>query len=131
MADNLKDILSNLSPDIDQETLMLYLQNKLPEEKRHEVEKTLMDNEFADDAMEGLQQFNDKKQIDLLVEQLNTDLRHKLEKKKQRREKIAHKRAALALYICPYYFNADHYRLYNCAENAVASLIAFNIDEQQ
>ncbi|SRR5258706_345749 len=88
MADNLKDILSNLSPDIDQETLMLYLQNKLSEEKRHEVEKTLLDNEFADDALEGLQQFNDKKQINFLVEQLNADLRHKLEKKKQRREKL-------------------------------------------
>jgi hypothetical protein len=88
MPDNLKDILSNLSPDIDQETLMLYLQNKLPEEKRHEVEKILLDNDFAEDALEGLQQFDDKKQINFLVEQLNADLRHKLEKKKQRREKL-------------------------------------------
>jgi hypothetical protein len=88
MPDNLKDILSNLSPDLDQETLLLYLQNKLSEEKRHEVEKKLLDNEFADDAMEGLQQFDDKQRINFLVEQLNTDLRHKLEKKKQRREKL-------------------------------------------
>jgi len=88
MADNLKDILSSLSPDIDQEMLLLYLQNKLSEEKRHEIEKKLLDNEFADDALEGLQQFDDKQRINLLVEQLNTDLRHKLEKKKQRREKL-------------------------------------------
>jgi len=88
MADDLKDILSNLSPDVDPETLMLYLQSKLPEEIKHEVEKKLLDNEFAEDAMEGLQQFDDKKQIGLLVEQLNADLRHKLEKKKERREKM-------------------------------------------
>jgi hypothetical protein len=88
MPDNLKDILAHLSPDIDQETLMLYLQNKLPEEKRHEIEKKLLDNDFADDALEGLQQFNDKQRISLVVDQLNNDLRHKLEKKKQRREKL-------------------------------------------
>jgi hypothetical protein len=88
MADNLKDILSHLSPDVDQESLLLYLQNKLPEEKKHEIEKILLDNEFADDALEGLQQFNDKKQINALVEQLNSDLRRKLEKKKRRRDKL-------------------------------------------
>ena len=88
MADNLKDILSSLSPDVDPETLMLYLQSKLPEAQKHEIEKKLLDNEFAEDAMEGLQQFDDKKQISSLVEQLNADLRHKLEKKKMRREKL-------------------------------------------
>lgn len=89
MAENLKDILSNLSPDVDQEMLLLYLQNKLSEEKKHEVEKKLLDNDFANDALEGLQQFDDKQRIHFLVEQLNADLRHKLEKKKQRREKLA------------------------------------------
>ena len=44
---------------------MLYLQDKLSEEKKHEVEKKLMENEFANDALEGLQQFKDKKQISL------------------------------------------------------------------
>ena len=39
MSENLKDILSHLSPEIDQETLLLYLQDKLTAEKRHEIEK--------------------------------------------------------------------------------------------
>ena len=39
MHENLKDILSHLTTDIDQETLLLYLQDKLPAEKKHEVEK--------------------------------------------------------------------------------------------
>lgn len=33
MQENLKDILSHLTTDIDQETLLLYLQDKLPVEK--------------------------------------------------------------------------------------------------
>src|SRR5215471_16425931 len=88
MSDNLKDILSHLSTDIDQETLLLYLQDKLSEEKKHEVEKKLLDNEFASDAMEGLQEFKDKQQIAYMVEMINRDLKKKLQKKKQRREKM-------------------------------------------
>ncbi|MEO5564749.1 MAG: hypothetical protein ABIR18_14985 [Chitinophagaceae bacterium] len=88
MRENLKDILSNLTTDIDQETLLLYLQDKLSDEKKHEIEKKLMENEFAGDAFEGLQQFNDKKQISHMVEMLNRDLKKKVEKKKQRRQKL-------------------------------------------
>jgi hypothetical protein len=88
MPDNLKDILSNLSKDIDQETYLQYLQGQLSDEKKHELEKQIMDNQFADDAVEGLQQIKDKQQIQYMVEMLNRDLKKKLEKKKQRREKL-------------------------------------------
>ncbi|HKZ68007.1 MAG TPA: hypothetical protein VJ111_16685 [Chitinophagaceae bacterium] len=88
MPDNLKDILSHLTTDIDQETLLLYLQDKLPVQKKQEVEKRLSENEFANDAMEGLQQFGDKKQIAYMVEMLNRDLKKRMEKKNQRREKL-------------------------------------------
>ena len=85
--DNLKDILSNLSTDIDQETLLLYLQDKLTAEKKHEVEMKLMENEFASDATEGLQEFKNKESLSLLVDQLNRDLKRKL-KSKTRPNKI-------------------------------------------
>ena len=88
MRENLKDILSNLKTDIDQETLLLYLQDKLSEEKKHEIEKKLMDSDFDGDAMEGLEQFGDKKQINHVVEMLNRDLKKKVEKKRQRRQKL-------------------------------------------
>jgi hypothetical protein len=88
MQENFKDILSHLSNDIDQETLLLYLQGQLSDEKKHEVEKKLIDNEFAGEALEGLQQIRDKKQISYMVDMLNRDLKRKLEKKKQRREKL-------------------------------------------
>ena len=88
MKEDLKNILSSLSTDIDQETLLLYLQDKLSDEKKHEVEKKLVENEFAGDALEGLQEFKDKQQISHMVEMLNRDLKKKVEKKKMRREKL-------------------------------------------
>ena len=88
MPENYKDILSNLNPGIDQETLLLYLQGKLSEEKKHAVEKQLLQSEFEEDAMEGLEEFNDKEQLQYMVEMLNRDLKKKTEKKKKRREKL-------------------------------------------
>jgi hypothetical protein len=88
MSENLKDILSHLSPEIDQETLLLYLQDKLSVEKRHEVEKKLLENEFAGEAAEGLQQFKSKEKLTLLVDQLNHELKARLQKIKKRKEKI-------------------------------------------
>jgi predicted secreted protein len=88
MTDHLKDILSHLSKDIDQETLLQYLQGTITPERKHELEKQLVDNEFASDALDGLAEIKDKQQIQYMVEMLNRDLKKKLEKKKQRREKM-------------------------------------------
>jgi hypothetical protein len=88
MSDNLKDILSSLSTDIDQEKLLLYLQDKLSQEQKHDLEKQLMENEFASDALEGLAQFKDKEQLAFTVDVLNRDLKKRVEKKRQRREKM-------------------------------------------
>ena len=91
MADNLKDILSHLSGEVDQETLLLYLQGKLSETQKHEVEKKLMQDEFNEDALEGLQAFKDKEQLQYMVEMLNRDLKKKTARKKKRREKMRYK----------------------------------------
>jgi predicted anti-sigma-YlaC factor YlaD len=88
MSENYKDILSNLSTEVDQETLLLYLQGKLSEEKKHEVEKHLLQSEFEEEALEGLEDFKDKEQLQYMVEMLNRDLKKKTEKKKKRREKM-------------------------------------------
>lgn len=88
MKENLKDILSNLSPEVDQETLLSYLQGQLSPEKQHEVEQHLIDQPFDEDALEGLQQIKDKQQIAYMVEMLNRDLQKKTVRKKQRREKM-------------------------------------------
>lgn len=88
MSENLKDILSSLSSEVDQETLLLYLQGKLSEQQKHEVEKNLMKDEFNEDAAEGLQEFKDKEQLQYMVEMLNRDLKKRTEKKKKRRENM-------------------------------------------
>lgn len=88
MPDNLKDILSGLSSEIDQETLLRYLQGKLSEAQKHELEKKLMEDPFNEDAAEGLEQFKDKQQLQYMVEKLNRDLRMRTEKKKKRRDKL-------------------------------------------
>ena len=91
MADKLKDILSHLSSEVDQEALLKYLEGRLSDEERHDVEKKMMTSNFNDDAMEGLQEIKNKERITSLVEQLNRDLHKKLEKKKKKREKLRFK----------------------------------------
>ncbi len=88
MQENLKEILTHLNPEIDQETLLLYLQEKLDGDRKHEVEKQLADNDFASEALEGLVELKDQRRINVIVDQLNRDLKKKVERKKQRREKM-------------------------------------------
>ena len=91
MPDRLKDILSNLSTEVDQETLLKYLEGRLTDEQKHELEKKMLSSDFDNDAMEGLQEIKDKARILSVVEKLNRDLHKKLEKKKRRREKFRFK----------------------------------------
>jgi hypothetical protein len=115
MSDNLKDILSHLSSEIDQETLLLYLQNKLSAEKKHEVEKKLLENEFANEAAEGLQQFTNKEKLGVLVDQLNHELKTRLQKKR----KNSFKGASVALPGC--YCRCHTYRCQFFRHSAFAS----------
>ena len=87
MSDDLKDILSNLNKDIEQEKLLDYLNKNLSAADAHEVEKQMADDEFMNDAVEGLEHFKNKKDLSLLVEQLNKDLKKQTAKKKQQKEK--------------------------------------------
>ncbi|MCW3073887.1 MAG: hypothetical protein JWP69_956 [Flaviaesturariibacter sp.] len=88
MKENLKDILSNLNPEIDNEELLRYVQGHLPAEKQHELEARALQSDFEADALEGLQAFEDKRQLSHLVEQLNQDLKKKAGKRKHRLEPL-------------------------------------------
>jgi len=87
MSDDLKDILSNLNKDIEQDKLLDYLNKKMSASEAHELEKQMADDEFMNDAVEGLEQFKDRSNVSSLVEQLNRDLKKQTAKKKQRKEK--------------------------------------------
>jgi tRNA(Met) C34 N-acetyltransferase TmcA len=88
MSENLKDILSNINPEIDQETLLQYLQGHLTPEKQHELEEKMLESELESDALEGLAAFSDKQHLSHVVDQLNRELKKKTQARKQRREKM-------------------------------------------
>ena len=87
MSDDLKDILSNGNKDIEQEKLLQYLNRNMSDPEQHDFEKQLNDDEFMNDAVEGLQALENKNKIADLVQQMNADLKKQLEKKKKRKEK--------------------------------------------
>ena len=87
MNNDLLNILSNSNKDIDNQKLMDYLSGKLNEQEKHEVEKWMVDNDFENEAVEGLQQMAGNKKLEGYVDQLNKELHHYIEQKKDRREK--------------------------------------------
>jgi anti-sigma factor RsiW len=86
MSDELLNILSNSNKDIDNQKLMDYVSGKLSADEKHDFEKTLVDSEMMNDAVEGLEKIKNK-DVSALVEQLNTNLRIQLEKKKSKKIK--------------------------------------------
>lgn len=87
MSNDLLNILSNSNKDIDNQKLMDYLSGRLPEHERHEVEKWMVDNDFANEAVEGLQNFSGKKNLEVYVDHLNKELNKYIQQKKERRER--------------------------------------------
>src|ERR1035441_5979758 len=87
MDDDLLNILSNSNKDIDNQKLMDYLSDKLPDNEKHEFEKHLVDSDMLNDAIEGLGKFKDKKNVAAFVAQLNANLKKQLAKPKEKRMK--------------------------------------------
>lgn len=87
MSDELKDILGNLNKDIEQHKLLDYLNKNLSAAEAHEVEKQMAQDEFMNDAVEGLEHFKNKKELLLVVDQLNSDLKKQTLKKKIKKDK--------------------------------------------
>ena len=87
MNNDLLNILSNSNKDIDNQKLMDYINGKLSELEKNEVEQQMVDNNFVNDAIEGLKDIRDKKDIQSYIDQLNNSLQKQVERKKERREK--------------------------------------------
>ena len=87
MNNDLKDILANSNKDIDNQQLMDYLSQHISQADSHHVEKNMADDAFTNDAVEGLQQFKPTDNLQLYVEQLNTDLQKQIAKNKKRKQK--------------------------------------------
>jgi anti-sigma factor RsiW len=85
MNKDLLKILSNSNKDIDNQQLMDYLNGQLSGDALHEVEKSMADNEFLNDAVEGLQRLEGKTNMQSYVDELNAAMQKSLAKKKARR----------------------------------------------
>ena len=86
MDDDLLNILSNSNKDIDNQKLMDYISGKLSTDEKHDFEKTSIDSEMINDAVEGLEKLKNRN-VSALVEQINTNLHKQLEKKKSKKLK--------------------------------------------
>lgn len=82
-------ILSNSNKDIDNQKLMDYLAGKLSGKEKHQVEEWMNENEFINDAIEGLQSLEQPLQASAYVEQLNRQLNTYLAQKNKRRTRKA------------------------------------------
>jgi ABC-type bacteriocin/lantibiotic exporter with double-glycine peptidase domain len=87
MSDEKKDILSGLNKDIEQEKLLEYLNRNMSDEAQHAFEKQMNEDEFMYDAVEGLEEVKNKQHLELVVQQLNNDLKKQVERKKKRKQK--------------------------------------------
>lgn len=67
--------------------LLLYLEGKLSGEELHEFEKQMSEDDLLNDAAEGLSAINNKKNIDVYVNDLNKHLQQYTSSKKKRRVK--------------------------------------------
>ncbi|HTQ63397.1 MAG TPA: hypothetical protein VMI12_01295 [Puia sp.] len=87
MDNELFNIFSQSDKNIDASMLMDYLNGKLSGKEKYEMEKLIAENDLLHDAIEGLEKVQDKKKLQLYVDQLNQDLHRHLQKPKLRREK--------------------------------------------
>lgn len=87
MSDELKNISPDPGNNMEPEKLLQYLHNKMSEDELHEFESAMNDDDFMNDAVEGLQAVENRNNIPLLVQQMNSDLKKQLQKRKRRKEK--------------------------------------------
>lgn len=87
MNNDPKDILSKLNNNNDQDKLIDYLNHHLTDPEQHEFESQMNEDEFVNDAVEGLEQLKNKKDILKYTGQLNITLQKQLEKRNRKKEK--------------------------------------------
>jgi hypothetical protein len=84
--DDLTNILKN-DDELNEEKLKKYLSGNISDVERYEIERQLVDSDFANDAVEGLQNVSNKQKLDEYVNHLNKDLHQYLTGKKKIKEK--------------------------------------------
>ena len=86
MNNDILNILSNSNKDIDNQKLMDYLSGKLSADEKHDFEKSLIDSEMMNDAVEGLEKLKNT-DVSAVVRQLNKNLHKQLNRKRSKKIK--------------------------------------------
>ncbi len=73
--------------ELKDEQLMNYLQGNLSDEERHDIEAQMLEDDFTNDAVEGLETVTNKAQLPTYVEQLNRQLQKNITTNKKRKAK--------------------------------------------
>lgn len=81
-----KDILTDNNGQPGDDELINYLEDNLSEEEKNALEQKIVDSSFTNDALEGLQGFDNKDKLNQYVHQLNKNLQQQLAAKKQRKQ---------------------------------------------
>ena len=85
MSDDLEKIPPQQNEE--QEKLLDYIHENMSDEDRHEFEKSNDQDDFLNDAVEGLEGFKSKERLKILVQQMNIDLKKQVSKNKSRKDK--------------------------------------------
>ena len=83
---DLKDILSE-DDGVKNDDLLRYLEGNASDEERFAIEKQMADSDFINDAVEGLQGFQDKQKLQQYAAQLKLQLRKQTKDRKRKRRK--------------------------------------------
>lgn len=87
MNNDLKNILSGLNKEVEQEKLLRYLNRDMTDAEQHELEKNIADDPFAEDALDGLEQLKNKTELSSVTQQLNLHLKKEIHKRNKNRNK--------------------------------------------
>jgi len=68
-----------------EQQLLDYLRGELPPDQQHAIEAVLQEDDFLNDAVEGLQEVKSKEAITQITAQLNLQLRRQIRDKKEAR----------------------------------------------
>lgn len=74
-----------------EEEILNYLNKNMADAEQHDFERATSEDDFMNDAIEGLETLNAKTNLPLLAHQLNADFKKQLRKKNKRKEKRKYK----------------------------------------
>lgn len=78
-------------PDQQSDNLLNYINQEMNDVHQHEFEKEMMEDPFLNDAVEGLSTVQSKEELNKIVQELNRDLKKKLDQRKSEKEKKRYK----------------------------------------